>query len=130
MLEVVAGIVEDGEEDDNVLRREAREEAGCEIGRVVPVAAKPRTVRIRSDAPTPQLAPKAIGGFGSFSTISAIAAEVTPIMVRPAVSNLIEPHLGLPDSRGASLPARYSSAALLVSTQRTESPPAFRPSAC
>ena len=38
MLEVVAGIVEDGEEDDNVLRREAREEAGCEIGRVVPVA--------------------------------------------------------------------------------------------
>lgn len=38
MLEVVAGIVEDGEEDDSVLRREASEEAGCEIGRVVPVA--------------------------------------------------------------------------------------------
>ena len=38
MLEMVAGIVEEGEEDDRVLRREAREEAGCEIGRVVPVA--------------------------------------------------------------------------------------------
>ena len=69
------------------------------IGRPVPWATKPSTVRIRSDAPTPQFAPKASGGLGSFSTISAIAAEVMPIMVRPAVSKLIVPHHGMPASR-------------------------------
>lgn len=38
MLELVAGIVEAGEGDEEVLRREAVEEAGCEIGEVEPIA--------------------------------------------------------------------------------------------
>jgi ADP-ribose pyrophosphatase len=38
MLELVAGIVEEGESDDEVLRREALEEAGCELGQVEPIA--------------------------------------------------------------------------------------------
>jgi ADP-ribose pyrophosphatase len=39
MLELVAGIVEPGESDDSVVRREAREEAGCDLGELLPVAA-------------------------------------------------------------------------------------------
>lgn len=39
MLELVAGIVEAGESDEAVVRREAREEAGCELGELEPVAA-------------------------------------------------------------------------------------------
>lgn len=39
MLELVAGIVEEGESDDAVLRREALEEAGCELAEVEPIAA-------------------------------------------------------------------------------------------
>lgn len=38
MLELVAGIVEAGESDEAVLRREAVEEAGCDIGVVEPIA--------------------------------------------------------------------------------------------
>lgn len=38
MLELVAGIVEIGESDEAVARREAREEAGCEFAELVPVA--------------------------------------------------------------------------------------------
>jgi ADP-ribose pyrophosphatase len=38
MLELVAGIVEDGESDEDVVRREAMEEAGCELGALEPVA--------------------------------------------------------------------------------------------
>ena len=38
MLELVAGVVEDGEDDESVVRREAREEAGCEIAELEPVA--------------------------------------------------------------------------------------------
>ena len=34
----MAGIVEDGEENEAVARREAREEAGVELGELVPVA--------------------------------------------------------------------------------------------
>lgn len=38
LVETVAGIVEDGEENEAVARREAREEAGVELGELVPVA--------------------------------------------------------------------------------------------
>ena len=38
LSETVAGIVEDGEENEAVARREAREEAGVELGELVPVA--------------------------------------------------------------------------------------------
>jgi ADP-ribose pyrophosphatase len=38
MLELVAGIIETGESDDEVVRREAMEEAGCTLGDVVPIA--------------------------------------------------------------------------------------------
>ncbi len=38
MLELVAGVVEPGETDDSVAHREAMEEAGCELGELVPVA--------------------------------------------------------------------------------------------
>lgn len=38
MLELVAGIVELGESDTDVVHREAREEAGCELAELVPVA--------------------------------------------------------------------------------------------
>jgi ADP-ribose pyrophosphatase len=38
MLELVAGIVEEGEDDSEVAQREAREEAGCELAELVPVA--------------------------------------------------------------------------------------------
>lgn len=38
MLELVAGIVEEGESDADVARREAVEEAGCEVGRLQPIA--------------------------------------------------------------------------------------------
>lgn len=37
MLEVVAGIMEDGETPEDVARREALEEAGCRLGRLAPV---------------------------------------------------------------------------------------------
>jgi hypothetical protein len=67
---------------------------------------------------------------GSGSTIPAIAAEVMPIIVRPAVSKLIVPHQGMPASRAASAAARYSSGAEIVSTQSTSAPPSFSPSAC
>ncbi len=38
MLELVAGIVESGESDTDVVHREAREEAGCQLDELVPVA--------------------------------------------------------------------------------------------
>ena len=38
MLELVAGVVEAGESDADVVHREAREEAGCELSELVPVA--------------------------------------------------------------------------------------------
>jgi ADP-ribose pyrophosphatase len=38
MLELVAGIVEDGESDEEVLRREAVEEAGCTLAELEPIA--------------------------------------------------------------------------------------------
>ncbi len=37
LIEIVAGIIEDGEEPEAVVRREALEEAGCEIGEIVPL---------------------------------------------------------------------------------------------
>ena len=100
------------------------------IGRVVPVAANPWTVRSKSDAPTPQFAPNATGGWSNFSTIAAIAFEVMPIIVRPAVSKLMVPHHGIPASFAASAAAAYSSGAEIVSTHKTSAPPSFRPSAC
>jgi len=38
MLELVAGIVEPGESDEEVVRREADEEAGCTLAELVPIA--------------------------------------------------------------------------------------------
>ncbi len=38
MLELVAGVVEPGESDEEVAHREAMEEAGCEMSELVPVA--------------------------------------------------------------------------------------------
>ena len=38
MLELIAGVVEAGESDADVVHREAREEAGCELSELVPVA--------------------------------------------------------------------------------------------
>ena len=38
MLELIAGVVETGEGDEEVVHREAMEEAGCEIAELVPVA--------------------------------------------------------------------------------------------
>lgn len=37
LQEIVAGIIEEGEPAENVVRREAVEEAGCEIGDLVPI---------------------------------------------------------------------------------------------
>jgi len=37
LIEIVAGIIEDGEDLEDVVRREAREEAGCEIGEMFEV---------------------------------------------------------------------------------------------
>lgn len=37
LIEVIAGIIEDGEDPEEVVRREALEEAGCEIGRIEPL---------------------------------------------------------------------------------------------
>ena len=39
MLELVAGIVEEGESDEDVVRREADEEAGCRLAQLEPIAA-------------------------------------------------------------------------------------------
>lgn len=38
MLELVAGVVEPGESDEDVIHREAMEEAGCEISELLPIA--------------------------------------------------------------------------------------------
>jgi ADP-ribose pyrophosphatase len=38
MLELVAGVVEPGESDEDVVHREAMEEAGCELSELVPIA--------------------------------------------------------------------------------------------
>jgi ADP-ribose pyrophosphatase len=38
MLELIAGVVEDGESDHEVVHREAAEEAGCTLGALEPVA--------------------------------------------------------------------------------------------
>ena len=38
MLELVAGMVEDGESDLDVVHREAEEEAGCHLDKVLPIA--------------------------------------------------------------------------------------------
>lgn len=39
MLELIAGVVEPGESDESVLRRESMEEAGCQLKELVPIAA-------------------------------------------------------------------------------------------
>ena len=38
MLELIAGVVEPGEDDEEVAHREAMEEAGCELSEMVPIA--------------------------------------------------------------------------------------------
>lgn len=38
MLELIAGVVEEGESDEDVIHREAMEEAGCEVSELVPIA--------------------------------------------------------------------------------------------
>ncbi len=38
MLELIAGVVEPGESDEDVAHREAMEEAGCELSRLLPIA--------------------------------------------------------------------------------------------
>ena len=38
MLELIAGVVEPGERDEDVVHREAMEEAGCEVSELVPIA--------------------------------------------------------------------------------------------
>jgi len=38
MLELVAGVVESGESDEDVVHREAMEEAGCELSELLPIA--------------------------------------------------------------------------------------------
>ena len=38
MLELIAGVVEPGESDEQVIHREAMEEAGCELSELVPIA--------------------------------------------------------------------------------------------
>ncbi|HSK40940.1 MAG TPA: NUDIX domain-containing protein [Arenibaculum sp.] len=38
LLEVVAGIVDDGETPEDVARRETREEAGCDVTELIPIA--------------------------------------------------------------------------------------------
>ena len=38
MLELIAGVVEPGESDEQVVHREAMEEAGCELSELLPVA--------------------------------------------------------------------------------------------
>ena len=38
MLELIAGVVEPGESDENVAHREAMEEAACELSELVPIA--------------------------------------------------------------------------------------------
>jgi ADP-ribose pyrophosphatase len=38
MLELIAGVVEPGEDDLDVVHREAMEEAGCEVSELVPIA--------------------------------------------------------------------------------------------
>lgn len=38
LIECVAGIIEDGEQVEDVARREAHEEAGCELAELVPIA--------------------------------------------------------------------------------------------
>jgi len=38
MLELIAGVVEPGESDEEVVHREAMEEAGCELSELVPIA--------------------------------------------------------------------------------------------
>ena len=100
------------------------------IGNLVFVDEKPNTVRNKSEAPTPQFAPKASGLFGIFASNLTISGAVIPIIVRPAVSKLIVPTHGMLARAKASAAARYSSPKEMVSTQATSAPPAFRPSAC
>ena len=38
MLELIAGVVEPGESDEEVIHRESMEEAGCEVSELVPIA--------------------------------------------------------------------------------------------
>jgi ADP-ribose pyrophosphatase len=38
MLELIAGVVEPGESDEDVVHRESMEEAGCELSELVPIA--------------------------------------------------------------------------------------------
>ena len=38
MLELIAGVVEEGESDEDVVHREAMEEAACELSELVPIA--------------------------------------------------------------------------------------------
>ena len=38
MLELIAGVVEPGESDEDVVHREAMEEAGCELAELLPIA--------------------------------------------------------------------------------------------
>ena len=51
-------------------------------------------VLIKSDAPTPQFAPKATGLFGIEEINSTNSVGLVPIIVRPAVSKLIVPTQG------------------------------------
>jgi ADP-ribose diphosphatase len=78
MLELIAGVVEAGEDDEAVVHREAMEEAGCELSELLPIA----TVLPSAGACTEQVrlfcgrvSSAAIGG------IHGLAAEGEDILV-------------------------------------------------
>ena len=70
---------------------------------------------------------KGNSGFGRLLTKATISRDVTPIIVRPAVSKLIVPTHGKSTCEKASAAARCSSGDEMVSSQSTSAPPSFKP---
>src|SRR3954452_24033086 len=80
-----------------------------------------------SEAPTPQLAPVASGAGSSPVNTPVSSPGMSPIMVRPAVSNEQVATYGTPTPIAAVDAARTSSTADIVSIHATSTPPATRP---
>lgn len=78
LLEFVAGIIEEGESAECVVRREAREEAGCELGELVPIGRFILSPGGSSEELTLYCARVDAGGLGG---IHGVAAEGEDIRV-------------------------------------------------
>lgn len=99
-------------------------------GRAGWAEAKPSIVRIRSEAPTPQLCQRPAADWQGPRPFLPFRPRSCPSWCDRRCQTHGAADDGIPARRAASAAALYSSGAEMVSTQSTSAPPSFRPSAC